>query len=276
MGYLLAALLGGFFFFNSQATPERAARVMEKTLQQRFPGAQVQAQVEGKRGRNVLKGRFQRVHIAMSDFQMGGASIGIQAVPEAKSRGEVGRFELALRNFAFPVAGSLVQVGALDMNFDSVVYDWNALKKESMLKIVSAGPAAARVSLPAQSLEPVLRSKFKDVQNLKLTLLPNNRLRLTGTRLAPIFNTSIGLTFTGQIEIRNGREIWVTRPNVQMGGVPVAAPLANAFLGGLNPVYAFDAEGKSPLRIQVTSLKTENNTAELNANLVFVPVAKTR
>ena len=30
MAYFLAALLGGFLFFNSQATPDKAARIMEK------------------------------------------------------------------------------------------------------------------------------------------------------------------------------------------------------------------------------------------------------
>ena len=51
MGYLLAALLGGTLFFNSQATPEtRGTRRWKKALRRQYPSAQIDVQAEGKRG----------------------------------------------------------------------------------------------------------------------------------------------------------------------------------------------------------------------------------
>ena len=47
MGYLLAALAGGFLLFNSVATPNRAERKVESALRKQFPGAAVDVEIEG-------------------------------------------------------------------------------------------------------------------------------------------------------------------------------------------------------------------------------------
>src|SRR6186713_775120 len=98
MGFLLGALVGGVLFFNSQATPHRAEREVEKALQGRFPGAQIDADIKGKRGMDVISGRFKEVRVQMAQFTTGGAGggVGVQAVPSAKKEGRLGLTSLQL------------------------------------------------------------------------------------------------------------------------------------------------------------------------------------
>jgi len=268
MGYLLAALLGGFFVFNSQATPQRAERAIEKVLVKQFSGATVDAEVEGKKGRDVLKGRFRRVKLSLSNFNLEGAGLGVQAVPSAKSLGRIGRFEMSLRDFAFGGA----RVGTLDMGFDSATFDWKALKNQSELKLVSCGPGTARASVGAAALEPLLKARLKDVQDMKLSIASGNRVRVSGTRPAPVINVPVSFEVAGRLEVRNGREIWLADPTATMGGMALAAPLTKAALGSVNPLYVFDPENKSPFAIQITELKTGAGSVEIATNLTFKPV----
>ena len=266
MGYLLAALLGGFFLFNSQATPQRAERAIEKVMAQRFTGATVDAEVEGKKGRDVLKGRFRRVKLSLSNFDLAGGGLGVQAVPSAKSLGRVGSFELSLRDFAF----SGVRVGALDVGFGAATFDWKALKNQSQLKVVSCEMGTAKLSVTSAAIEPFLKTKLKDVQEMKLSIAPGNRVKVTGKRPAPIVNVPMPFEVAGRIEVRNGREIWLVDPTATMGGIPLAAPVAKAATGTINPLYVFGSD-KSPFAVQITNLTTGTDNAELLANLSFIP-----
>jgi hypothetical protein len=238
-------------------------------LRRQFPGAQVQTKVEGKRGRDVLKGRFRRVRIEMANFQLAAAPLG--SPHKSKKQGKIGRFELALSNFSLSMMGTQVPVQSMEMNFNDVVYDWGVLRKHSQVRLISAGPADAKLALSAPALQPVLQAKFKEVQNLKLSFGANNRVRVTGTRAAPLVGTPIGFVLNGRIEARNGDQLWLADPAVEMGGIPLAATLASPLIGNLNPLYAFDPEKKSPLRVQITSLQTRGDVAHLTANLLFRP-----
>ena len=60
MGWLLAILAGGFLTFNAVVTPDKAASEAEKALKKQFPGAEIQVKIEGKRGKDVLNGRFRK------------------------------------------------------------------------------------------------------------------------------------------------------------------------------------------------------------------------
>ena len=70
MGWLLALLAGGFLTFNAVVTPDRAASEAEKSLRKQFPGAQVQVKIEGKRGKNVLNGRFRKIDIELANLTL--------------------------------------------------------------------------------------------------------------------------------------------------------------------------------------------------------------
>jgi hypothetical protein len=271
MGYLLAALLGGFFAFNSMATPEKAARVMQSTLQKQFPGAQVQTEVEGKRGRAVLKGRFKRVRINMSNFRLEGVPLGSDQKTE--SRGEIGRFEVALNNFSVPLMGGEVPVQALQMNFNDVVYDRGVLKKNSQIRLISAAPGDAQLTVTSAALQTVLQAKFKEIKNLKLAFGANNAVTVTGTRPAPVFGTPINVQLKGRVEVRNGNQILLANPQVQMGGLPVPDRLAENFTGNLNPLYTFDPERKAPIRVDITNVQIVGNLALLTAKLTVMPTS---
>lgn len=306
MGYLIAALLGGFFAFNAKATPDKAARVIQSTLQRQFATQNVQVEVEGRRGMSVVKGRFRRVRISMSRFVIpaaptasiattattsaqvspvgAGASataisdtrqnigFSVRAIPGAKSEGRVETFELALRDFRW----NGLPVASLDMTLRDVAFDWKSLRKRSEVNLVRVGPGTAQLHLAADALMPFLKSKLSDVSEPKLQLMADNRVRIEGSKPAPLLNVPLPFSVDGRLGARNGNELWLEEASISMGGVPLAAPLAKAFTGDLNPIYVFDREGRAPFRLNIQSLQTSAVGLDIAAALRFVPVAGAR
>lgn len=275
MGYLLAALLGGFLVFNTQATPDKAAEVMRETLQQRFPGAQVETQVEGKRGRDVLKGRFKRVRIHMANFRFGTipAAAGPSSTPPALrathrvgNQGRIGLLETDLQNFQF---GDL-QVQAFRANFQDAVFDWKILKKESRVELQSCGPATANLSLTPVALETLMREKLSDIAEPRLSIR-GDKVQITGKRDIPLIGLGVPFSLIGNLEARNGNEVWLTNPALKVSGVGLAAPIAGAFLRNLNPLYVFDKERQLPFRVVISNMQNREGTLELSGQLQFVP-----
>ena len=70
MGWILALLAGGLVTFNAVVTPDKAADAATKALQKKFPGAQVKVVIAGKRGQDVLNGRFKRVDVELADLTL--------------------------------------------------------------------------------------------------------------------------------------------------------------------------------------------------------------
>ena len=270
MGYLLAALLGGFLVFNSQATPRKAEKIAEASLQKRFPGAQVDVAIEGKRGFNVLHGKFTRVRVALAGFGTL-AELPLQMTPQAKNRGRVGILELQLRDFIW----NDLKVDAADLTFKDVVFDRDLLKREGRINIVSCGPGTVRLTIPAGSLETLTRARLKDVQEARLTL-QNGQVRVTGKRAAPLVGVLMPFTMTADLRARNGGEIWLSEPKVSVGDLPLPAMLTNSLLGDVNPIYVFDRQKKWPFRVQLTSIQTPANKLEINGGLTFVPASTGR
>ncbi len=303
MAYFLAALLGGFLFFNSQATPDKAARVMEKTLAQKFPGAQIKASVEGTRGNDVLKGRFKRVHLDVANFTLGQSSaavanpltqgvlppmrsanalparaatgatkpgapaggLSVQVVPNAKSRGRIGTFELQARDFQW----NDLQVSALDLHLGDVVFDWKALRKTSQIKLVSSSGGQAQLTLQAAALKSFVQQKLTDVSEPQVQLLPGKRVRVTGQKPMPLVNVPVDFELDAGLEIRRDRELWLSKPQLKTQGVVLAEPLAKLFLRDVNPIYVLDAENQWPLLVRVTDLQTPENSLRLNASVTL-------
>ena len=297
MAYFLAALLGGFLFFNAQATPDKAARIMEKTLAQKFPGAQIKATVEGTRGNDVLKGRFKRVHLDVANFTLGqnpaakinplnssvvpplrtstpnakmpvaatDAGLNVQVVPSAKSRGRIGTFELQARDFRW----NDLQISALDLTLKDVVFDWKALRKTSQIKLVDSAGGQAQLTLQAPALKSFVQTKLSDVTDPQVQLLPGKRVRVTGQKPMPLVNVPIDFQLDADLEIRRDRELWLANTQLKTQGVNLAAPLAKLFLRDINPIYVLDAENKWPLTVRVTDLQTLDNALRLNAQVAL-------
>jgi hypothetical protein len=303
MGFLLAALLGGFLVFNTQATPRKVEGMAETVLRQRFPRAQVDVTVRGKSGRPVLRGRFDEVHVEMANFDVSGTGSSTSlssstpaasrtttpepaaasarpvasstpdliAVPGAKRQGRVGRVEMQLRNFNYD--GLKVEQAAVE--FNDVVYDLDALKDHSEVRLVAVGPSKARLSIPAASLQGMVHTRLKDITDARLTV-QGGSVRVTGKKPAPLFGTPVPVTVTAKLEARNGAEIWLTDSRVTMGGLPVPAALARSLTTDMNPVYVFDRERKWPLRVQVTSIQMHDNKVDVSGDLIFVPATGKR
>jgi hypothetical protein len=261
MAYFIAALFGGFFAFNALATPKKAARTVESSLRKMFPGAQVKAEIEGKRGRDVLKGRFKSARLSMSNFSFGeGAGLGVQVVPSASSQGRIGRFEMSLRDFG----AQGFRVSALDLSIDNVLLDWKALRKSSQLKLVSP-PASdtttprtsgrARLVLGQAALEGFVRTRFPDLGKSRVTLSNGRMISVAGAR--EFLGASFPFELSGRLEVRDGRALELRDPQVLAAGVPLAPALAAPLLKNLGTLYELDPVGRWPLAMRVTSLKVE-------------------
>jgi len=266
MEFILAALLSGFFLFNSQATPGKAEHIMEKALRQQFPTAQtVDVSVEGKRGRNVLRGKFDTVRVDLAGF---GRITGLplMAAPQADKTGHLGRLELQLRDFTF----NDLKVESANFAFNDVTYNREGLQKHSLLQIVKSGPASARLAVPVSALESLAAARFKDVQNARFSA-HNGAVRVTGKRPLGLLGIAVPFTLTAKPEIRNGNEIWLTEPRVAVENVTGMSIPAGSLIANLNPVYVFDPDRKMPFRIQGTGIQARDNRLELSADLTFLP-----
>lgn len=260
MAYFLAALFGGFFLFNSLATPKKAARAIESSLRQLFPGAQVRADVQGKRGRDVLKGRFRSARIEMSGFSFdSGAGLAVQVVPSAKNLGRVGRFEVVLRDFGF----QSFRIQSAEMSLDNLFVDWKALRKSSQLKLVaSPDPSTPRTTgrvrlvLGQDALQSWVRASYPDLANATVALSGNSGIRVRGTRA--LMGGEIPFELAGRLNVRDGRVLEVAGATVTAGGVPLTGPLAAPFTKSLSSLFELDPQGAWPLSVSQTQIQVQN------------------
>lgn len=262
MEWLLAALVGGFLGFNALATPDRAAKMLEATLRKTYPQATVNAEVEGKKGRAVLKGHFRRVRLEMS-------GIGdIDNLPfstgPAKKVGYLGRLELALRDFRF---GGL-PVESSEFTFEDVAYDFNALKNQSKLSIVQCGPAGANIVLGASALQQHFGDSLEGVSDIRISLR-DGLLHLDAKKKLPLIPIGVPFHLSARPIMKNGNEIWLTQGRLSFENTTGLSLRVNNLLADLNPIYQFDPEKKWPFRIQLTSVNAQNNQMQINAALHF-------
>lgn len=268
MGFLLAALLSGVLGFNAMATPEKAAQVMESALRKRYPGAEIKATVAGKRGRDVINGRFQSVRLEMSKIgAIDGVPLGA-AVGKAKKLGQVGHFELALHDFTF----DKTPVESAELTVDNVAYDFNALKNKNQLSVVQCGPGVAHIIVAADALESLLAEKFPTLKDLDLTM-KDGQVRVSGKKVVPLINFPIPFHLTARLEVHNTNEIWVVDERVAFETVTGFSLPVSKLFESMNPVYAFDKEKKWPFAVQITSLTADSDKMDLKAALKYAAPA---
>lgn len=257
MGYLLAALLGGFLAFNSFATPDKAARMAQDALQKAYPGSTARVQIEGKRGASVLKGKFRLVRVEISDVTL--AALPFSPSQGAKKIGRAEKIELHLQNATFlglPIARA-------NFEFQNVEYDFDALRKRSQFQLVRSGPAQMRLQLGAPALQTLFAERLKDIENLAIAF-QNDQLIVTGQRDVLGFKTPVEMTAR---PIGVGNAVRLENAAIKIGGVPVPTAAASALLKDLNPVYTFDRDGNWPFKVVVQSVNAQNNALQLTANL---------
>ncbi len=263
MEILLAALLGGFLLFNSAATPEKAEKIIESALRKTYPRATVNAEVEGKRGRAVLKGNFRRVRLELTGIgDVDGLPFSL-AREDAKA-GHLGRLEMALRDFRF----NELPVENAEFTFNKVAYDRDALKKTSKLMFVNAGPASAQLTVGAPALETVFENSLKGVRDVKIKMR-DGRIIMDAKKVVPLIDVGVPFTFTAKPEPR-GNEIWLTDGRIAMENVTgFTLPVKN-LLGDLNPIFTFDRDQKWPFRVNLTGVGAQNDKLDIVASLTFV------
>jgi hypothetical protein len=262
MEWILAALVGGFLGFNALATPDRAAKTMEASLRRTYPQATVNAEVEGKKGRAVLKGHFRRVRLEMSGI--GDVDNLPFSTGKATKLGYLGRLELALSNFRF---GGL-PVESSEFTFEDVAYDFNALRKESKLSIVQCGPAQAKIVLGAGALQQHFGDSLEGVTDVKISLR-GGLLHLDAKKKLPLIPIGVPFHLSARPVVKNQNEIWLTEGRLSFENTTGLSLRVNNLLADLNPIYAFDPQKKWPFRVQLTSVAAQNNQMQINAALHF-------
>lgn len=283
MELLLVALLGGFLGFNALATPDRAAKIAEKSLRGQFPGAGVNVEIDGKRGRAVLAGRFKRIRIELSDLTL--TSLPISASdsstkpalalistetpsstkPKRPKLGRADFVELSIQRFTL---GTL-KIAAADFLLRDVSYDLNALKKQSLLRIVRCGAATMKLQLNASDLSPLVTSRISEVSNANLQLR-DNQIIFSGER--PIVGFVAPFQLTGTLA-GAGDALSLEDVKFTVSDLPVPSNLVKTQIGSLNPVYRFDL-GQAPFKVEIQSVSAQNDVLSIDANLPFQGVGE--
>jgi hypothetical protein len=262
MGWLLAGLLGGFLWFNSQATPHKAAELAEKSLRQQYPGAQVDVDIEGKRGPDVLNGRFKSVKVNMSRIKLDDLPF---TAGEAKNVGRSELIEISLKDFDWEG----MRLDSADFHFEGVEYDLPALKKTGQFRIVHCGPSSAKLKLNELALQQMLGGKLKDVPNAKL-ILEDGRFHIVGEK--DVFGVKVPFEMFA-VPAGQGRDIVLQNPSVTVGGLALPEVAVDALMKDVNPVFVFDRHNKWPFEVQLTSVIARDGKLEINGNLPFKGVA---
>ena len=257
MGYLLAALLGGFFLFNSAATPQKAARMAEKALQKQYPGAEIEVEIEGKRGTSVLKGNFRRVRVQMAHLTI--AALPFEPSGGAKKIGRAGKIELDLRDLKL---GTL-PVSRARLEFENVEYDFAALKDRAQFQLVKSGAARLGLQLSTEALLPAFAAKLQNTSDVRVST-EGKTLTLRGNRT--FLGATTPIVVTGQLAGRDS-ELRLENTILTVGGTRVPDVAANLLLKDLNPLYDFDKGLKWPFRTEITSASGVANQINLSANL---------
>lgn len=257
MGYLLAALLGGFFLFNSAATPQKAAHLAERALQKQYPGADIAVEIEGKRGASIVKGNFRRVRVQM-------AHLTLDALPFEPPSGRVktaraGQIELDLRDLKL----GQMPVSQARLEFDDVQYDFGALKKQGQFKLVRLGAGRLQLQLSAQALLPAFAAKLQNTSDVTVGV-EGQTLTLRGNR--SVLGVSTPIIVSGQLA-GAGSELRLEGATLSLGGARVPTLAANALLKDLNPLYDFDKGLKWPFRTQITGASGQGNQLDISADL---------
>lgn len=266
-------LLGGFLAFNAFATPARVQKTAEKALRQQFPGALVHVEVKGKRGTDVVNGRFKSIVVELSNarfdsfpLQPNQTPTATTSTPKKVKTGSIGHLELRLRNliFADPKSGDLAVSSAV-ISFDEVRYDFNALKKQSKVRLISFSNGKIALGVESPALLPIFGRRAPDIKNPRVELSGGEAI-FSGRR--EFLGTGTDVIVRGPVVAR-GRNLELDNPRVQVADLILSPAVAAPFLKGVNPLYEFDPEGKWPLSLRIDRVGAENGALQVEGALLL-------
>ncbi|PQV65484.1 hypothetical protein B1R32_101226 [Abditibacterium utsteinense] len=275
MGYFLAALLSGFLLFNQAASPHKAAQLAEKALQKQYPGAEVQVQIEGKRGADVLKGRFKLVRVEMSHlaliqlpFTAPPSTVSSKQITTKQNASKVGKAQKIEVELSDLTLGKL-PVSRARLDFSDVQYDFGALKNRAQFQLLQSGSSQLKLQLSASALLPAFEEKLKNTENVTVEI-NGKTLVLRGTR--SVLGNATPIVISGELQGR-GAQLRLENAVLSLGGATIPTLAASALLKDLNPLYDFDKSLKWPFRTEITSASGQGNTLDLSANLFLSSAA---
>ncbi|BCM94064.1 hypothetical protein IAD21_05961 [Abditibacteriota bacterium] len=261
---ILGILLGGFLAFNAFVTPGRAEKEAESALRKKFPGATVNVDIEGKRGRNVLKGRFKKVRVELSNLRIddfpiqAGAEVSTTtgAAPAPKFS-TIGHLELSLHDLSF---GGL-PVKSVELSFDDVHYDFEALKKRSEIRLISFTNGKIALAIEANSLLPLVAKRAPEIKDAHVELR-GGEIVVTGRR--EILGAGANVLVRGPI-VPHGNDLDLDNAHVEVAGLNIAPILAAPIIKGINPLYSF--EEKWPFNVQTGHIGADNDMLQIEGTL---------
>ena len=302
MGWLLAILAGGLFTFNAVVTPDRAASEAEKALKKQFPGAEVDVKIEGKRGNDVLNGRFRRIDIELAKLALDELPISASAtatqtsanapnvVRQADGKIQVGQPRApgapALKpvetKLSKPPKAKIGRAGELniavrefrwqnlpieraDFQFNNVEYDFGALKNRSQFKLVRVGKASMHLELAPDALTPFIAKRVANVSNASVKL-NDGQVSVGGAR--NFYGVSAPFEVRGQPSF-SGSQVILKSPKLLVSGVSVPALVATPILKSVNPLYSFDDLEDLPFAVTLTKVEARDGKLQIDGDLTL-------
>lgn len=267
---IVGVLLGGVLLFNAVVTPGRAEKQAEKALRKKYPGATVNVEIEGKRGRDVLNGRFKNVRVELSNVKIDGFPIESKKIetsdpsnpdaPKVKV-GTMGHLELQLRDMTF---GDL-PVKSASLSFDDVQYDFKALKKDSDVRLIAFSNGKIALTVEAPALVPTVSRRAPEILN-PVVELSGGEIIVSGRR--EVLGLGANVKVRGAVVAR-GKNLEVDNPRVEVAGLKITPLIANPLLKGVNPLYKFDEDGKWPLNLQIERVTADQGLLQIEGALTL-------
>ena len=307
MGWLLAILAGGFLTFNAIVTPDKAADEATKALQKQFPGAEVKVVIEGKRGKDVLNGRFRTINIEL-------ANLTLDELPIAAGTASNGN---ASSNKSTSSTASKATSGTATSKANGVQSNAAPAKEPQREAVKVAKPKLGRAgdldivvrnfkwqSLPVERADFHFsdveydfgalknQSQFKLVRvgksSMHLELAPGALTPFIAKRVENVSNASVKLgngelavngtrTFYGvaaPFEVRgqpafSGSQVILKSPKLLFSGVAVPALISAPILKSVNPLYSFDDLQGLPFAVTLTKVESRDGKLQIDGDLTL-------
>lgn len=306
MGWLLAILAGGFLTFNAIVTPDKAASEAEKALKKQFPGAEVQVKIEGKRGKDVLNGRFRKIdielaHLALDELpiqtataQSASAPVPVvvrepsgsikAAPPRATSAPQFKPVEIKTPKPNAPKTDKVKLGRTGELNIVVRDFKWQSLP------VARADFRFADVEYDFGALKK--RSEFKLVRvgksSMHLELAPEALTPLVAKRVENVTDARVildegqlGITGTrnfygvaAPFEVKgqpsfSGSEMILQSPKLLVSGIAVPALMANSILKSVNPLYSFAELQDLPFVVKLTKVESRDGKLQIDGDLTL-------
>ncbi len=297
MGWILALLAGGVLTFNAVVTPDKAADEATKALRKKFPGAVVKVVIDGKRGKDVLNGRFKRVDVELSDLTLdelpiaasapaspnvsvtavapavampGSANSAVGAARPAVTEavktpkiklGRAGEINISVKQFHW----NKLPVERADFHFENVEYDFGALKSRSEFVLIRTGAARMHLELAPDALTPFIEKRVANVSNASVHI-GDGTLSVQGQR------TLYGVA--APFEVKGapgfiGSQVILQQPSLRISGLPVPALMATPLLKSVNPLYSFADLKDLPFTVNLTAVTAREGKLQIDGALAL-------